>query len=70
MGRPLYQRYSLRAATGSQQFKSHDFAYGGFQPLFLGGPDRPMMLTKNGGYIPAAQDPTDPRTWMTPVRFT
>lgn len=30
----------------------------------------PLMTTGNGGAIPAAQDPTDPRTWRTPVVFT
>lgn len=30
----------------------------------------PLMRTANGGWIPAAQDPTDPKTWRTPVVFT
>lgn len=32
--------------------------------------DEPMMTLKNGGVIPAAQDPTDPSTWRVPVVFT
>lgn len=30
----------------------------------------PMMETSPGRYIPAAQDPTDRRTWRTQVIFT
>jgi hypothetical protein len=30
----------------------------------------PMMRTQNGGYIPAAFDPTDPSTYTDPVYFS
>jgi hypothetical protein len=38
--------------------------------LHLPGGHRALMETSPGRYIPAAQDPTDPRTWQVPVVFT
>lgn len=43
---------------------------GGFQSLRLPFSGEPMMPTGNGGYVPAAQDPTDRSTWRVPVIFT
>jgi len=42
----------------------------GHQGVHLAGGQVPMMNTGRGRCIPAAQDPTDPRTWRVPVVFT
>ena len=67
--RPLPRTYSL---THRQVHvtPAYQLARGGTSGLALSGPDGPMMRTKNGGYVPAAQDPTDPQTWSVPVIFT
>lgn len=43
---------------------------GGSGGLTLPYRGQPLMSVGHGGMIPAAQDPTDPRTWQVPVVFT
>lgn len=69
MGRPLTRDYPERGQY-SHVLSNYALVRGGHAPLFLGGPDGPLMRTGNGGYIPAAQDPTDPHTWIVPVVWT
>jgi hypothetical protein len=69
MGRPLTRTYPLDSPY-NHVTPIYTLATGGNAPLNLPGGNRPLMRTGKGGYIPAAQDPSDPATWMVAVVFT
>lgn len=73
--RPLGKPYSAANTVPVPTPDNHDvqvpIARGGAPGLHL--PYRsgePLMRIGHGGVIPAAQDPTDSRTWRVPVVFT
>lgn len=73
--RPLGRHYSAGNTVPVPTPDNHDVQGGivrsgalGLQlPMVTG---EPMMRVGHGGVIPAAQDPTDSRTWRVPVVFT
>jgi hypothetical protein len=67
--RPIRRTYSLRQPTQSPSRPNY-LPGGGVTTFMPPGSPVPMMQTFNGGFIPAAQDPTDPSTWRVPVVFT
>jgi len=69
INRPLTRDYALDAPYTHVR-PAYQLTTGGHAGLWLPGGTRPLMRTGNGGYIPAAQDPTDKSTWMVPVVWT
>lgn len=72
--RPLGKQYSASNTVPVPAPDNHDvqapIIRAGAPGLHLPYRGEPLMKIGHGGVIPAAQDPTDPRTWQVPVVFT